>query len=266
MVRISTSFGSGGTIGTLSKILQQRMQYMRETARDSIAATAIDVLRSLRSATKVAKPSTIKVQVERDAHLYPSFTMNGGDKRPCLRIVGTKARYDGTEKILMGDKMPVKVQHVYRFTDTFSHKKSSYLIIAPSMGIAKKKAQAIARKRGMRYAGLAKRALGILMFRTNTKRVNDGALNPLVENKATELTDKREMVQRKGDGGTYTLILADNLNYAIDAIKGGRSNVETAFKKAANKIVSIINRKISSGKFLDAQKLETPFPEVRQRR
>ena len=266
MVKISTSFGSGGTIGTLSKILQQRMQYMRETARDSIAATAIDVLRSLRTATKVAKPSTIKVQVERDAHLFPSFTSRGGGKRPCLRIVGTNARYEGTEKMLMGEKMPVKVQHVYRFTDTFSRKKTTYLIVAPSMGVAKKRAQAIARKRGMRYAGLAKRALGILMFKTNTKRVNDGTLNPLVEVKAEEITDKNETVRKVGEGGTYTLTLTDNLKYALDAIKGGRSNVEVAFKKAANKVASIINRRISKGNFLDAQKLPTPFPEVRQRR
>ena len=100
----------------------------------------------------------------------------------------------------------MKVQHVYRFVDIYSKKKTAYLIVAPSIGFAKKKAKSIAVKRSLRYAGLAKRALSVLMFRTNTKRVNDGILNPVVENKANEVTDKRELVRDKGDGGTYSLI------------------------------------------------------------
>ena len=64
MVKIDSSFG-GGTIKTLSKILQKRMQYMKETSRGSIAATAIDILRSLRAATTIAKPSSVKVNVEK---------------------------------------------------------------------------------------------------------------------------------------------------------------------------------------------------------
>ena len=266
MVRITSSFGNGGTIKTLSEILQKRMQFMRETSRDSIAATAIDVLKSLRASTKVAKKSSIKVDVEREGNLYPSITSHGSNKKICLRIVGTKVRYEGPESIVEAVKEPLKLQHVFRFTDEHSPKKRTYLIIAPNLSVAKKKAQEMARRRGLRYAGLAKRALGVLMFRTNTKRVNDGVMNPVVENKANDVTDKSETVQKKGEGGIYTLILSDNLRYAIDAIKGGRSNVETAFKKAANKIVSIINRKISSGKFIGTEKLDTPFPEVRQRR
>lgn len=42
-----------------------------------------------------------------------------------------------------------------------------------------------------RYSGLAKRALSMLMFKTNTKKVNDGLLNPVVETKAMEVTSKR---------------------------------------------------------------------------
>lgn len=265
MVRIVSSFG-GGTLKTLGEILQKRMQYMRETARDSIAATAIDVLKSVRAATRVAKPSSIKVQVEREGGLYPSITSRGKNRALCLRVVGTNARYEGPERLVECQRQPLKAQRVYRFVDVHSRKRASYFIVAPTAGSAKKKAQSIARRRGMRYAGLAKRALGVLMFRTNTKTVNDGVFDPLVENKASQVTDKAELVQQRGDGGTYSLVLSDNLRYALDAVKGGRSNVETAFKKAANKVVSVINRKISGGRFLEAEKLDTPFPEVRQRR
>ena len=136
------------------------------------------------------------------------------------------------------------------------------------MGEAKAKAKKIAQMKGMRYATLAKRALGILMFKTNTQRVNDGVLNPVVENKANQMTRKRENLNNNGDkGGTYTLTLMDELRYALLAVKGGRNTVNNQMKKVANKIASIINRKIPDGKtFFDPKKLPTPFPEVKQRR
>ena len=80
------------------------------------------------------------------------------------------------------------------------------------------------------------------------------------------MTWKSEDVRKNGESGKYTLTLFDNLNYAIAAIKGGKATIDTQMKKAANKIVSIINQKLKSKKFLGVEKLETPFPEVRQRK
>jgi len=63
------------------------------------------------------------------------------------------------------------------------------------------------------------------------------------------------------------LVLDDNLRYAQDAVKGGKAAVDTQMKKAMNKIVSVINQKLKrNGGILGPSKLETPFPEVRQRR
>ena len=63
------------------------------------------------------------------------------------------------------------------------------------------------------------------------------------------------------------MVLDDNLRYALAAIKGGQVAVDTQLKKAMNKIVSVINQKIkkNGGLFGDG-KLDTPFPEVRQRK
>lgn len=198
MVKISTEFGSAGTIKTLQEVLTKRMVYMNETARDSIAAFAINVLKSLRAITKVAKPSKMKVEVKRDGGLYPSCTMEGGHKRLCIRVKGTKARYRGPEGIVGLEKAPLSNQGVYRFTDEHNGKIRTYLIVAPSAGAAKTKAKQMRARRGMRYAGLAKRALSILMMKTNTKKVNDGALNPRVENVAMDVTTKREWTQKSG--------------------------------------------------------------------
>lgn len=202
------------------------MVYMNETARDSIAAFAINVLKSIRTITKVAKPSKMKVEVKKEGGLYPSCTMKGGHKTLCLRVTGTKQRYAGPETMVGLEKSPLKNQGVYRFVDEHNGKRREYLIVAPSMGAAKTKAKQIRTRRGMRYAGLAKRALGILMFKTNTKRVNDGALNPLVENVANDVTDKREWTQKSGENGIYTLELTDQLEYAKDAVRGGYGAVE----------------------------------------
>jgi hypothetical protein len=121
--------------------------------------------------------------------------------------------------------------------------------------------------RAMRYAGLAKRAVGVLMFKTNTKRVNDGLLNPVVENKAQETTAKRESVAKSAKGGLYTLELTDALKYALHAIKGGQAQVRIQLQKAMNKITSIINQRLKNSRgFFSKKKLPTPFPEVSSRK
>ena len=209
------------TLDQLGKVIQQRMTYLHESARDSIAAVAIQALRSIRTVTKVAKKNKVKVNVVREGSLYPSFRSEGGRKVFCLRSKDTKARYLGSEKVVSCVKGDIPNQQVFRFADTHNDKATQYLIVASSIQQAKERAKRIASGRAMRYAGLAKRAIGILMYKTNTKKVNDGVLNPLVENKAHDVTFKHESVTKNKNGGTYRLVLTDALKYALDAIKGG---------------------------------------------
>lgn len=150
------------------------MKYMNETARDSVAACALNVLRGIRTVTKVAKPSTIKVKVEPDQTLFPSFTKQGAKKKPCVRYKGSRQRYSGKEHVVLaGNPVKINTWMVYRFTDTLSPKLNTYLILAPSTQAAKQKARQIVRSRQMRYAGLAKRAISMLMMKTGTRNVSD---------------------------------------------------------------------------------------------
>ena len=119
-----------------------------------------------------------------------------------------------------------------------------------------------------RYAGLAKRAIGVLMMKTTTTKVVD-AVPMRVDAKARQQTETKEIVAKStdGNGGKYSLTLHDNLLYALDAIKGGRTAVDTQMKKAMNKMVSVINRKMPDGSaFFGKKKLPTPFPEVARKR
>lgn len=88
-VRIHASVGNGVTLNKFAEILQQRMQYMNETARDSVVACALQALRSIRTVTKVAKLKGIKPALKLENTLYPSWTYKSGKKGVCLRIKGS---------------------------------------------------------------------------------------------------------------------------------------------------------------------------------
>jgi len=60
------------------------------------------------------------------------------------------------------------------------------------------------------------------------------------------------------------LTASDLLDYAKLALKGGDSAINQALMKAANKMASTINKKCE--KLLLFEKLDTPFPEVKQKR
>lgn len=268
-IQVNATWANGKTLGEFCKILQERMKYMNETARDSIAACAINVLKGIRTVTKVAKESSIKVKVDADNTLYPSCTTRSAKKILCVRYKGSNERYTGNERLVStGAAGKMNAFNVYRFEDTLSPKLTKYLIIAPSRQAAKAKAKQIVRSRQIRYAGLARRAVSVLMMKTGTKNVADNV--PMrVSQKAKEVTDHREVIAKAADGsgGKYALVLTDNLNYALNAVKGGKAAVDTQMKKAMNKIVSVINQKLKkNGGLLGPNKLEIPFPEVRQRR
>lgn len=270
-IQINASWANGKTLQDFCKVLQQRMQYMHETARDSIAACAINLLKGIRTITKVAKTNKSKVDLQVDSGLYVSFTTRGGRKIPCVRVRGSNQRYAGNEILVMAaDPINTRAWHVFRFTDKLSPKLKTYLIAAPSKGQATDKARKIVSSRIIRFAGLAKRAISFLMMKTSTKNVTDN-VPQRVSQKAKEVTHKKEIVAKSigGNGGKYSLVLVDELNYALKAIKGGQAAVDLQMKKSMNKIVSIINQKLKrsgSNGFFGPKKLETPFPEVRKRK
>ena len=245
-IQINSSWANGKTLQEFGRILRERMTYMHETARDSIAACAINVLKGIRSITKVAKPDKQKIDVAVDNTMYFSVTTQGAKKIPCIRMMGSGKRYSGSEKFVMAEEPNrTKGWKIFRFQDKLSANLTTYLIAAPNMASAKNKARKITKSRVARFAGLAKRAVSVLMMKTNTKNVND-PVSHRVNQKAKQVTHTREIIAKAndGNGGKYSLVLVDELNYALQAIKGGKGAVDLCMKKAMNKIVSIINQKL----------------------
>ena len=260
-MHVDASFGSGKTLNQFADLIRQRMAWMNETARDSVAACAVTALRGIRTVTKVMKPSRIKVNVQLDGRLMASYTTRGKSKFPVIRMAGTKVRYTGPERqrFAIGSKQ-TRDAHVYRFVDEYSKDRPEYLIAAMSAKEAQMYAKKLVSRKAARYAGLAKRAVSFMMMKTVTKRVNDNV--PInVSALAETVTKKTEIVRKDGDKGHYGLILTDELRYAMDAVKGGSATVDIQLKKAMNKIVSIIRRKTKN--LIGVKPPEVPFPELR---
>lgn len=260
-IHVDASFGSGKTLNQFADLIRQRMAWMNETARDSVAACAVTALRGIRAVTKVMKPSRIKVNVQLEGRLMASYATRGKSRFPVIRMAGTKARYTGPERqrFTIGSKQ-TRDAHVYRFVDEYSKDRPEYLIAALSAKEAQLYAKKLVSRKAARYAGLAKRAVSFMMMKTVTKRVNDNV--PInVSALAETVTKKTEIVRKDGDKGHYGLILTDELRYAMDAVKGGSATVDIQTKKAMNKIVSIIRRKTKN--LIGIKPPEVPFPELR---
>lgn len=272
-VQIHASTASGQTLAQLADIVQERMRLLNETAKDSIAACMLNVLRSLRTIVLVAKPKGIKVNVARDNSLQLSYTTRGNKRVVCLRVKGSNVRYTlaANERFALAQRPTPhadKIWQVYRFTDDYSkNNRNNYIVAAPNSALAKQFAKDVIARRIMRYAGLAKKAISTLMQKTFNSSPAE-SVSPRVAKKAYEITRVNETIQEnKQSGGTYTLTLYDDLLYATNAFRGGSATVDTQLKKAMNKIVATINRRIPDGKtFFGPQKIPTPFPELKQRR
>ena len=80
---------------------------------------------------------------------------------------------------------------------------------------------------------------------------------------ASSKGEQTTRVEKTGNGSTFSLTAFDLLDYAKLALKGGDGAINQALMKAANKIASVINKKAE--KLLLFEKLDTPFPEVKQK-
>lgn len=78
------------------------------------------------------------------------------------------------------------------------------------------------------------------------------------------MTNKTESKSVGMQNAAYSLLLEDNLDYAIGAAEGGEAGMNVALQKALNKVSSVINHKCEN--LLLFEPLSTPFPELKQRK
>lgn len=248
----------GHTIQEFQRLLELRQKYMNQTSENVLAASAIDILRSLRAQTRIAKLSGMKIKPVYDGSLQLSFSTKGKLKTPCLRTAGKVHYYKKNNERILFNCLNSNAK-VYRWTYEREGKPSiDYIVVAASSGDAQRFLKEKMKKRIMAYRGLARKALSTLMAKTATVNVVDN-VNSMATRVANEQTSKIQTIT----GGFHTLELIDSLDYATLAFKTPNA-LDVAMKKAANKMVSKINLRCK--KLLDFQKLELPFPEVRSRK
>ena len=107
----------GKPIEALQDLIAKRIQHTNESAKQALAACAIDILKSVRAITLVARPQDVVISC--NASLVPSFFIVGKKKIPCLRYKGSRARFypQGQKIIWASNGVKFSMCQVYQFTD-----------------------------------------------------------------------------------------------------------------------------------------------------
>lgn len=246
----------------LADLIAARSAWLGETTIDSVSACALQLLKSLRTLTRVANPNKTKIDIAELPGMKLSFTTVGSNKKPCLRI--GNARYTPSNAVRIRYKSIDKNARPFEFKYVNPKGQTiTYIITANSLGEAKREAKHIVKRRAEMYKGLARRTIGQLMYKACSMNPKDQ-----VSSKVNKTADANALVaktiSRTSDRAIYNLDLYDELLYATAALKNGKGDLELAAQKAMNKVVSVMNQKCKN--ILGFQKIDTPFPELVKRR
>jgi hypothetical protein len=254
----------------LAELLRRRQRDLGESCEDAVAATAIDVVNSLRAATRKAPEKANKAAyILEETPYVASWERVGSRYRRVARVGGTGSKapiYPANRagrRYLKGERVKVwKITpaHGERMDWKRNRNKECWYVFAQSAGEAARYAAERMTRVLAKESGMGKTALGYAMARLSTR-------SPAVEakgSKAKKLAADAIVVKATGDGRTFRIEFRDDLEYAKFALKGGPSTVDLAMKKAANKIAGRLSKWAESHMF--AEKVPTPFPEVLTRR
>lgn len=246
----------------LNRLLAERQKLLHESARDSVVATAISALESVRAATRNAQKKRGRSKPKIVATgLYGGFT-GGTSPRHCLRTGVDRAgsvmlgKFKRVKWLTAGVK-PInrRVWEVYPEHETVA----PYYVVAATAAGAKQFEQAAAARRIDTHGALARAALGTAMAKLSTRNVADDG-SSTCRAAASRLSSVQEFLSGEDSFGVR---VASELEYATQALKGGEAALEGALQKAANKIAGRLQHIAKSD--LDGR-IATPFPDVKRRR
>lgn len=282
-IQIEVDKASLDAMNALAKTMLARMKYLNESAQSASHAMMSDVARSLRAATKMAKSANIKPKVTPRADLKFSYYALGKQQevfnkdmttslkvpvKMCVRnsggvrIIGNA---EGKIRFYECKGVPSKTIKCFNFVDKYDVEgipfEDKYLIVTTTAGKAAKYAKSIIDRRILRYQGLARRALSVIMIKLFNKAPSE-RVGTRANLKAYEVTRTMETV---GDG-VYTLTASDNLRYAVDALRGGEADIDVSLRKAVNKVVGQLSHRFKQDKFFDPNDLPPVFTDVQAKR
>lgn len=249
----------GKTLEEFGKLIEQRKKWLGETTIQSLSAIAITILKSIRAVTKVANPRKFNVDLKEASNLFHGLQSLGGKKVPCLRVKGSKVRYQlqQDEVFIVVDRITApKVEN-----KVFKWKRRSgkiYYLSARSLTTCMKWIKDAEKRRINKYKGLARLAIGQCMHKVAQNSI--GSTGVQSTNDAKIVAQKNTNVKSSSQGfnsGIASITIEDNLNYALNALQGGKGDVDMAMKKAMNSMIGMLNKKCEN--MLGFQKLDKPF-------
>lgn len=261
LVSMSCTAGDSKALSVLSALIKERTRQMGELTKDAVVAVVINILISLRAATRDARSrKTTGCKVEPLSNY--SLGIRHVNGAPHIAAIKPDGHHDDSMRFILADKS-TDFKRIKLFRVTPEHERCRpYIIAVRNARDAKNYESERAQARIAQKGGLAKTALGLAMNQISTKNVSDNA-----PQKAQSLANSLSIIKISESGfnsGTLSLTYHDKLNYAVSALRNGRDDIETSLKKAANKVASIIDRHVN-GKGLEGE-IPTPFPEVKKRK
>ena len=265
----------GKPMSVLHDLIEKRQKYLGETVRDSVIATAILAVKSLRADTKQGKKQAKNSDVEvTDTGWVGGWAREGSRKWRCARyssapgahrVRGVRPvnlagqRYECGEKVKVFKVVPAFHKDDWMWEKNANKADRCWYVLAKSEKVARDFGKRCVTRYMKRWRGLGKTALGFAMAKLSTR----GVKSDPVSAKAMKAAELNAKVFKGASGASWSCIVVDSLNYAKKALKSGPGGVERAMKKAANQIAGRIWA--VAGHKLDARP-PVPFPEVKGKR
>lgn len=280
-ISITARTVDGRTLEQLQRAVALREKYLGETTSNAATATMIRALESIRKVTKVANPKndTGFFSVGVAPGMTAGWRREGGHNRRCILMGGSNDRWKGHRSVYNGDRQVVnkagafvkgEVVNVYIVQDLHAKdpktaKPLVYYILARDAAIATQYAKNRHENRVKAHAGMAKASLGSIMHDIFGKGLGVG-MSQRVKRIVNSVNKVRKNISGFGSGcvGLYVL---DGLDYAIPAVDGGATSINTAVQRAVNGIVGQINAGLAKQAGADRSapfkgKLDIPFQEI----
>jgi len=263
----------GKPLEVLQDLVAKRASALRETTRDAVTATAINILNSLKSATKVAK-----VKPHRQSYWIEATNLFGGfegHRKICVRIgshYGTRSDIRPAIGFTPGGESVLR-SRVYKIIAknprmTFARNRNFpnryWYVLCEHEGQARAYAEGRMERMLRKERGMARYTIGIAQAKVSTR----GSMTSRPSGaKSWQIAHRASQVKISGSGfnsGEFGIHFFDALDYSLDALKGGKSAFDLACMKAANKTAGLIHMAYVNRRF--GEDCPTPYPEVRSRR
>lgn len=259
-------------IDVLYDLISKRQALLGESYKQAVTATTIQVLKSIRADTKIAKK-----QAPKSSYTITDTGWFGGWERKGKKFVRVPRQANSPKSSKVPNIHPVnlagqkyikgEIVKVYKIEPVNQERmrwerslhKGCWYVFAKSEKVADRFAKTHMTRRIQMFRGLAKTALGYAMAGVSDA---ENITADVTSTKSLKSAQEAAKVITNNGNNTYSVTVIDAISYATLALRSGENGIDRAEKKAANSIAARL------GKVMEArldEPIATPFPEVKGR-